>query len=110
MWRPIKTIYRDPLAVCDGQTVEESDLLPQSIIFDTPGRKNSEAVTVRAPKRCNHQWYFIHEQRPDELLLFKCWDSADGVTRRVPHSAFVNQAMEGREARESVEARALLFF
>jgi hypothetical protein len=43
--------------------------------------------------------------------LIKCFDSVEeGVARRVPHTAFVDEREEAREARESIEVRALVFY
>ncbi|OJK00813.1 hypothetical protein ASPACDRAFT_42303 [Aspergillus aculeatus ATCC 16872] len=33
VWRPLKTISRDPLAVCDGCTLQEGDLLPKGMKY-----------------------------------------------------------------------------
>jgi hypothetical protein len=57
-----------------------------------------------------HQWYYLFEQTPAEVMLIKCFDSkTDGRARRVPHSAFVDEEFEGERARESIEVRALVF-
>lgn len=29
LWRPLKTVHRDPLCICDARTVEAQDLVPQ---------------------------------------------------------------------------------
>ena len=49
---------------------------------------------------------------PEEVMLIKCFDSKlDGRARRVPHTAFVNEATAGEDfaARESIEVGALVF-
>lgn len=57
-----------------------------------------------------HRWFYLFEQSPKEVMLIKCFDSkTDGRARRVPHSAFVDEAFEDAEARESIEIRALVF-
>lgn len=45
-WRPIKTILRDPFAVCDAQSVREDELCPIKIIFP---ERESESFAVRPP-------------------------------------------------------------
>jgi len=74
-----------------------------------PTRKG-ETYTVRPNP--NHRWYFKYAQRPDEVTLIKCFDTKEepGVARRVPHSAFVDESEEDKEARESIEVRALVFY
>ncbi|KAB5569950.1 hypothetical protein GE09DRAFT_1186049 [Coniochaeta sp. 2T2.1] len=106
VWRPIKTIYKDPLAVADSHSVPEEDLVPIPLIY--PNR-NGETLSVRPNP--DHRWYFKYAQRPDEVTLIKCYDTLnDGRARRVPHTAFVNPDEEDKEDRESIEVRALVFY
>lgn len=105
VWRPIKTILKDPLGVADALSVVDSDLLPVQLIY--PDRIG-ETLTVKPNEQ--HRWYYLYGQRPDEVMLIKCFDSkTDGRARRTPHSAFVNDATVDEEARESIEIRALVF-
>ncbi|KAL2825085.1 amino acid permease-domain-containing protein [Aspergillus cavernicola] len=105
VWRPIKPILKDPLAVADAHTVPESDLVPIKLIY--PDREG-ETLGVRANP--DVKWYYRFGQTPDLVTLIKCFDSkVDGRARRVPHSAFVNPETEGDIARESIEVRALVF-
>lgn len=107
VWRPIKTVLKDPLGVADAHSVPESDLVGAALIY--PQRKGETYVVKPNPA---HRWYFKYAQRPDEVTLIKCYDSvtAPGVARRVPHSAFVDSAEEDKEPRESIEVRTLVFY
>ncbi|KAL2259719.1 hypothetical protein VTK26DRAFT_6510 [Humicola hyalothermophila] len=107
VWRPIKTIFKDPLAVTDANTVSDSDLLPAALIY--PDHQGETFVVKPNPA---HRWYFKYAQRPDEVTLIKCFDSVDkpGVARRTPHSSFIDPAEEDKELRESIEVRALVFY
>ncbi|KFZ03311.1 hypothetical protein V502_11055 [Pseudogymnoascus sp. VKM F-4520 (FW-2644)] len=106
VWRPIKTILKDPLALADAHSVPDSDLVPVSLIY--PDRAG-ETYTVKP--NLAHRWYFKYAQRPDEPLFIKCFDSVDdGRARRIPHSAFENPEHEGGETRESIEVRTLVFY
>ncbi|KAK7943023.1 uncharacterized protein PG986_012136 [Apiospora aurea] len=104
IWRPVQTITRDPLAVCDAQSVPDSDLVFVPVQF--PDHK-TEAVE-------QHRWYFMDGQTPEDVLLFKQVDSctAPGVPRRTPHCAFRDKGLaEGEgEPRQSIEIRAFVFF
>ncbi|KAL2048025.1 hypothetical protein ABVK25_011121 [Lepraria finkii] len=105
VWRPIKTIRKDPLGVADATSVPEDDLLPVQLIY--PDRVG-ETFTVRPNLR--HRWFYLREQTPREVMLIKCFDSKlDGRARRAPHSAFVDQGAEAESPRESIEVRALVF-
>ncbi|KAI1755257.1 hypothetical protein F4782DRAFT_527974 [Xylaria castorea] len=108
IWRPIRKIYKDPLAVADASSVPDSDLLAASILY--PAGSRDETWTM-LPNDA-HQWYFKNAQEPSEALLIKCFDSATapGIARRVPHSAFEDPGMADGGHRESIEARTLVFY
>ncbi|KAL2259579.1 hypothetical protein VTK26DRAFT_6706 [Humicola hyalothermophila] len=116
IWRPISVITSSPLAVADGTTVPDSDLVAASAIFARTGKRR-ETWTVKANPEA-HRWYYKHGQRPDEVILIKCFDSVrDGEiptvrARRAPHSAVEYPGDEGKGNcwRESVEARCLVFY
>ncbi|KAJ8059548.1 hypothetical protein OCU04_011204 [Sclerotinia nivalis] len=106
VWRPIKTILKDPLGVAAANSVDDKDLVPIKLIY--PDREG-ETYGVRYDP--GHKWHYLYKQTPAEVLLIKCFDSkTDGRARRVPHSAFVNPEHEGEEKRESIEVRALVFY
>ncbi|KAK3061385.1 hypothetical protein LTS18_006368 [Coniosporium uncinatum] len=105
VWRPIKRIFKDPLAVADAHSVPDSDLVGVPLVY--PDRVG-ETYAVRANEA--HRWYFKYGLGTNEVMLIKCFDSkVDGRARRVRHTAFVDAAEEEREARESIEVRALVF-
>lgn len=105
VWRPIKPIFKDPLAVADAHSVPDSDLVGIKLIY--PDREG-ETFGVRANP--GFKWFYRYGQTPGLVTLIKCFDSkVDGRARRVPHSAFVNPETEGEESRESIEVRALVF-
>lgn len=106
VWRPIKPILRDPLALASAHSVPDSDLLPAALIY--PDRQGETYVVKPNPQ---HRWYFKYAQRPDEPLFIKCYDSLDdGRARRVPHSAFEDKEYAEERPRESIEVRTLVFF
>lgn len=106
VWRPIKTVLRDPLALADAHSVPDSDLVPAALIY--PDR---EGETYAVKPNLNHRWYFKYAQRPDEPLFIKCYDSVDdGRARRIPHTAFSNPAHDNEPPRESIEVRTLVFY
>ncbi|KAI8960793.1 hypothetical protein F5Y11DRAFT_358163 [Daldinia sp. FL1419] len=106
IWRPIRPVLKDPLAVADGSSIPDADLVAASIIYPSD---RDETWTILP--RATHRWYYKHAQRPDDVLLIKCFDSSEGVpARRAPHSAFEDPEYKDGEARESIEARALVFY
>ena len=59
----------------------------------------------------NHRWYYKYKQEPNEVLIFKAYDTDNSCKEtRVPHSAFTDADEEGKAPRESIEARALVFY
>jgi hypothetical protein len=106
LWRPIKTIHKDPLALADATTVADSDLVAASIIYP---RHRKESWTVKAGPA--HRWYYKHAQEPNEIALIKCFDSDIGAAaRRVPHCAVEDPAESESDCRESVEVRCLVLY
>ncbi|KAJ6164080.1 hypothetical protein N7470_002752 [Penicillium chermesinum] len=105
VWRPIRTILKDPLAVADARTVPEEVLVPIKLIY--PDR---EGETFGVKAHPDIKWYYRYGQTPNLVTLIKCFDSkTDGRARRIPHTAFTNAETENEPARESIEIRALVF-
>ncbi|KAH8760930.1 hypothetical protein BGZ57DRAFT_829781 [Hyaloscypha finlandica] len=115
VWRPIKTIFKDPFAVLDARTVLEEELVRVKVIYPT---HEFESVNVRGPSEERkekeggegHKWWYMSQQSPEDVLCLKMFDSkTDGRARRVPHSSFTDPEFEDRDARMSIEVRALVF-
>ncbi len=107
LWRPIRGPVRDtPLAMCDGQTVAEGDLVASDLIY--PNRRGETYSVKYNP---DHRWFYFPDMTPDEAILLKCYDSAtDGRTRFGPHTAFVDPTTPAdAPPRESIELRTLVF-
>ncbi|KAF2277353.1 uncharacterized protein EI97DRAFT_493302 [Westerdykella ornata] len=105
VWRPIKTVQRDPLAVAEASSVDDGSLVVTELIY--PNRRGETYAVKYDPK---HRWYYKSGLTPEEVLLIKCFDSKlDGRARRVPHTAFHVPGTEDKEGRESIEVRTLVF-
>ncbi|EED11426.1 conserved hypothetical protein [Talaromyces stipitatus ATCC 10500] len=106
LWRPLNGPIDDcPLAVCDGRTVKESDLIETDHI-----KPQFTACTQHLLYNPEMRWYYISDQKNDEVLIFKNYDTESGVTRCAPHSAFTPVDYPGGPfRRQSVEVRALVF-
>ena len=118
VWRPIKPIYKDPLAVCDARSVPDSDLVPITMNLPPKGSMTYAEISAGqsfevyyAKANPEPRWYFVSAMGPDEVLLIKCFDSKrGGLARRVPHSAFMDPRTVGESTRESIEVRCLVFW
>lgn len=103
VWRPIKgPVLSMPLAVCDARTIERQDLVAAELKHEVFMLAHSE----------RHRWFYFPAMRTDEVLLIKCYDSAeDGRARVTAHGAFTDPtASPAAPARESIEVRVLAFF
>lgn len=114
LWRPIRTIYKDPLAVAAAHSIPEGDLIEAKVIYTKQPPPLNENRTWTILPNEKHEWYYKNEQKSDEVLLIKCFDSKveEGLARRAPHCAFKDPEREGNEFadRESVEIRAVLVY
>lgn len=114
IWRPIATIYKDPLAVAAAHSIPDSDLVEAKVIYvDQPGPLNRNETWTILPGE-GHEWYYKNKQRSDEALFIKCFDSSTeiGLARRVPHCAFKDSERDGPDFadRQSIEVRGLLIY
>lgn len=116
MWRPIGgPILRDPLAVCDARSCDESDL--RKVYAQLPSRGDGSKVSkgkgfevFNVAHNPSHKWYYASKMTPEETLMIKCFDSKkDGRARRTPHTAFQTEFDQG-PPRQSIEVRCLVFW
>lgn len=115
VWRPIKTVRRDPLAVSPSRCFSEDDLVAIPVIYPH-GNRTGATLSVKYTDR--QLWYYKGHQTPEEALIFKCFDNRAGAqsakkyencAKRVPHSAFEISGAEREEECESIEVRCLVF-
>ncbi|KAI5120127.1 hypothetical protein M0805_001895 [Coniferiporia weirii] len=107
VWRPIgNPVAHRPLALADWRTLDvKHDLVPVRLVY--PDRVGGIFSVKHNPKL---QWYFLSDQRPDEVALIKCYDSDEGKARLTPHTAFVDSSSPASAPeRQSIEIRALVF-
>lgn len=107
VWRPLKTITKDPLAVCDWTSVNpKSDWIANRLVF--PHGWHELGKVAHSEK---HKWYYLNRQKPNEPLVFKQFDS-DEVEKgcyTLAHSAFVDPDYVDDNARESIEIKMFAF-
>ncbi|KAF2475059.1 uncharacterized protein BDR25DRAFT_384605 [Lindgomyces ingoldianus] len=114
LWRPVSTIFKDPLGVAAAHSIPESDLVSAEVVYtkQPPPLNRNETWTILPSDK--HEWFFKNEQGPEDVLLIKCFDSSEveGMVRRAPHCAFKDPEREGEEwaDRQSIEVRALVFY
>lgn len=110
-WHPLTGPTRDwPLAVCDASSVDfENDGVPGDIV-------QIDRVTENMQIHNNEkqQWFYLSDQMPSEMLLFKNADSEspNGKSCGAPHAAFDLSKDSGmkQRRRESIEVRILVMW
>lgn len=108
VWRAInQPIQSNPLAIADSASVPPEDMMIAERRYPT-----RIGQTYRLRYGSGHQWFYFPQMRRDEALAFKVFDSAtDGRARFTAHTSFEDPTTPpGAPARQSIEARALVFF
>jgi len=107
VWRPIKTIESDPLAICDGRTIPQSGFIMMERRYSY-----RTAEVYHISYNPNHEWLYFPKMTPNEALVFKVFDSDKNAgCRFTAHSAFEDPNSPATACpRESIELRALALF
>lgn len=73
VWRNIDhtQVMRDPLALCDAQTLSSDDL----VVFEL-NYKDRVGENYFAKYSSAHSWWYYPDMSRDEVILIKQWDSA----------------------------------
>jgi len=107
VWRPIKTIESQPLAICDGRSIPDTGfiMLQRRYSYRT-------AEVCHISYSSDHKWLYFPKMTPDEALIFKVFDTdPDAGIRFTAHSAFDDpDTPTNANPRESIELRALALF
>ena len=111
-WRPLKTVRKDPLAVCDAATVPDSDYQIRQREFSRTGNKSENYVMSHGEQaRQVHEWWYMSEMQPWEMVVFKGYDTERALPGwRCPHTAFRLPGSEREAPRESIETRSVAFW
>jgi hypothetical protein len=97
--------------VCDGSSVAEGSAIAVDAVMG-PAHIPAKCFEFRLGRYgANHKWYYLSDMAPDDVLLFKGYDSRFPRAMTAMHSAFDNP-LAGVEAppRHSIEARFLAFY
>jgi hypothetical protein len=108
VWRGVNPVRNMPLAVCDARTVGRGDCMtvrfgesPAPAMGGGPGGLNL-AYNPR------HRWYYYPDMQPDEVIVFRLFDTADPEWHVTAHSAFIDPTADpASPKRKSFEIRTL---
>lgn len=119
VWRPLVTVKRDPLVVCDYRTIDKETATKQRYRCTSEINPDGEYVMeywdVGVPKDPKQaQWYWMPGQTPEDVLVVKFADSAaetdPSIARYGAHASPDVKGTQDQEARISVECRVLAFW
>jgi hypothetical protein len=144
VWRPIENpAFDHPLAVIDWRSTSPSDFIAVDLLYprrdsldaddDDRGKEKmpdpsshsstegyevkGETMSVAANEK--HQFYYMKDMTPDEVMFLKCFDSwgegmengKKGLALRTPHTAFEDpNTPQDAPGRQSIEVRCLVFY
>jgi hypothetical protein len=106
VWRPLKPIRKDPLAILDYTSVDDKADFQKCKIISSDTQW-AELHKLRFSE--SHRWFYLHGQTQEEPLVFNQWDSRSDRAMTVPHSAFEDPRYVNCDARESVEIKMWAF-
>ena len=120
VWRPIKVVKRDPLAVCDWRSLDASKDLTRINYrvlsgINESGEYMMDGWLVAPPEQpVQHKWYWMPEQTPEEVLILKFADTAAekdaSIAGGCGHVSPVVEGMEDGDPRNSIEVRVFAFW
>lgn len=119
VWRPLKPVKRDPLAVADWRTTVTKSLAPieyRATSNVVPSGEYMLELYTQTPvaKESGQRWYCKPNQTPDDVLILKFADTAAEVDPSISGGcAHCSPALDGvdeEEPRMSVEARVMVFW
>lgn len=105
-WKPIETVHRDPLAVVDTRTVAWEDYV--TVKHPESGPDVEQWYLTRKKDGGEHAWWWVSEQTPDEVVLFRQFDSEGRQV--VPHCSVQLPGPVPEEARRSIETRFIVVY
>jgi hypothetical protein len=105
VWRPLKVVTKDPLAVCDWASVDpKEDWIANRFVHSNGWNELGKVAHSN-----QHKWLYMSEQQPSEPLIFKQFDSKADYRVTLAHSAFVDPEFVDDESRESIEIKMFVF-
>ena len=106
--KPMETEEQNPFVLCAWPSFADQPYINNYRVYD-----DRVGETTRFTFRPEHEWYWVPQQKPDEVSMLKCYDSVtDGsVSRWSFHSACIDPtAPEYARCRKNVVVRSYVFF
>lgn len=105
-WKPLNEVVKDwPLAVCDATSVSSEELIAVDHV-----RRHYTGESHYMMYSSAHRWWYLSEQKRNEVMLLKMYDSSKTGGGGCPHASFPRpDAVSLGSSRESIEVRMLVF-
>lgn len=119
VWRPIKPVKRDPLAVADWRTTDVDTFEPieyraTSNVLESGEYMLEQLTQTPKAKDSGQRWYCKPNQDPDDVLILKFADTASEREPKIAggcaHCSPMLHGVDNEEPRMSVEARVMAFW
>jgi len=108
LWRPIKPVGRDPLAVADGACMRRANLHPVRLLASRAHAKEPRGFNISHDPM--QRWYYLSDMQPNEVLAFTQVDTKADAVQWAAHSAFSDPtSLPSAPERESIEIRAVAY-
>lgn len=92
VWRPLRGPVEEwPLAVMDGRSLKENHVHPTNIFKH---QYNLQGQTVSISHSPEQTWYYLDQQKTDEVTFIKIWDSRDDVPSKCEQSLLIYQMVQ----------------
>ncbi|KUJ18844.1 uncharacterized protein LY89DRAFT_732386 [Mollisia scopiformis] len=111
VWKPLKGLVRDwPLALRDLSSIDpDKDLEMADTVFDIGEYEVQQNYQMN--HRPQHRWFYLSEQKTDEITIFRQYDSEIGHGSGVPHVALPDPSVDSSaELRGSIEVQCLVYW
>jgi hypothetical protein len=97
-------VHDTPLAFADFRTIDMGlDTVDAELIYP-------QLKTIIFRHNPAQMWYYLRDQMPGEVWMFKCFESDVDKARFAPHTAFLNPLDGIGLPRQSIELRALVCY
>ena len=106
--KPMETVGQFPFVLCAWPSFADQPYITNYRVYD-----DRVGETTRFTYRPDHEWYWIPQQKPNEVSMLKCYDSvADGsVSRWSFHTACQDPTVPAdAPCRKNVVVRSYVFF
>jgi hypothetical protein len=115
IWKPLKTVERDPLVLIDSRSVPDSDYcdLVRDKTAKLMGREMKWVLSMlkHGSKEEQHRWHYLSDMKPEEVLVFKHFDSKRDIPAwRCAHTSIEIPGTENLPPRRSIDVRALVCY